>query len=315
MSTDKEQKAFRVMEALSAADEELLERCERSGAPAEKGKKGNRGKIYLFVRRHGRSCAACLCLLLIGAAYFGLTRTRGQNFGDNGGSSDNMMSPENALQEQEAEYADGGIELSAEGGYKADEPMEEAAGEACPSEAPEWLDIDQLAGASAVTVQNQYTTERAEEDRADDDLRDSSGSTPVYQQKKMTETAERIASEARVPEDYARVSEDYSSVKQDEEVSGEEQSAPDGFLLEWSDGVHTLWLKMTQTELTADMRFDTVPPVYTVREEWRDLIPQADEEGLVQFALLREDGVLVEYRGVLDREEIIALLESVLTAE
>lgn len=309
MSTDKEQKAFRVMEALSAADEELLERCERSGVVTDKEEKGNRGKIYLFVRRHGRGCAACMCLLLIGVAYFGLTQTRGEMFGGSGDNSGNMMPPANALQEeQETEHAEGGIEFPAEEGYNAGEPMEEAAGEAYPQEAPEWLDVDQLAGSSAVTVQNPLATELQNPlvTEAEEASTDGSGITPGSQQERMVEKEKKIASEARVPEDYSSV------IK---EESGDEGSETDGLLFEWSDGAHTLWLKMTQTELTADMRFDTAPPVYTVQEEWRDLIPQADEEGLVQFALLREDGVLVEYRGALAREEIIALLESVLTAE
>jgi len=296
------------MEALSAADEELLERCERSGAAADKGERGNGGKIYLFVRRHGRVCAACLSLLLIGGAYFGLTQKWGETLGGSGGSNDSMMPQNNTAQEeQKTEYADGGIELLAEEGYTADEIMAEAetAGEACPSEKPEWLDVDQLAGALAVTAPGQFATERAEEDRTDGSG-EGSASTLVAQQEKMMEIEKRIASEARVPEGY-------SSVIQEE--GGEERTENEGYLFEWSDGEHTLWLKMTQTELTADMRFDVDPPVYTVREEWRDLIPQADEEGLVRFALLCEDGMLVEYRGLLAREEIIALLESVLTAE
>ncbi len=79
---------------------------------------------------------------------------------------------------------------------------------------------------------------------------------------------------------------------------------------EWSDGEHSLWLKLTETELTADLRFDAEPPVYTVQQEWKELIPSTDGSGYLQFALLYENGMLAEYCGALERDEVILLMES-----
>lgn len=81
-SGEKKDQAFRIMEALSGVDAALLERSEKtcdSAAELRPGDAGKAGKpdggmrIYRFVHRHGRACAACLCLALLGAAFWGLT--------------------------------------------------------------------------------------------------------------------------------------------------------------------------------------------------------------------------------------------------
>ena len=60
------------------------------------------------------------------------------------------------------------------------------------------------------------------------------------------------------------------------------------------------------------MRFDAEPPVYTVEEDWRELITKRQAGERQQLALLYEDGLLVEYSGSLTKEELITLLESLL---
>lgn len=55
------EKAMKLMQALSGVDEELLERSEER-------KTGH--KIVRFMNRYGKGCAACLCLIVAGAAFF-----------------------------------------------------------------------------------------------------------------------------------------------------------------------------------------------------------------------------------------------------
>ncbi len=89
MKTDKESGAIRLMEALSAASEELLERSEKAGRAEPGGKKAG---IILFVQKYAKACAACLCLAVLGAAYFGISQMRMGSAGDantkNAGSGD-----------------------------------------------------------------------------------------------------------------------------------------------------------------------------------------------------------------------------------
>ena len=113
-----------------------------------------------------------------------------------------------------------------------------------------------------------------------------------------TPAREEPGADADVPIRYSPV--------ETEAGSGEQ----DSLLYEWSDGEQSLWLRITQTDLTVDLRFDAKPPVYTVQEDWRELIPDAGADGYVQFALLYDNGMLAEYCGALDREEIIRLMES-----
>ena len=40
------------------------------------------------------------------------------------------------------------------------------------------------------------------------------------------------------------------------------------------------------------------------------MLPDAGDNGVVRFALLYENGMLAEYYGVLEKDEIVMLLES-----
>lgn len=298
MKTDKELGALRVMEALSAVDEELLERCEESGADA----------VHRFVQRYAKACAACLCLAVLGAAYLCMSQMHmignksgeqhaemngvgaadysGQMTGEAEGAAPMDMA-ENVAEEAKAGTADGFS-------FNFEPPAE---GE------PEWLDVESLM-AQQYDKAKQETTE---EEEANEHPLSSRFETAQEQQDSDSEPENYIqandilAAGAEVPEDYSPV---------ETETENGKSERQDSRLYEWSDGEHSLWLRITQTELTADMRINAESPVYTVQEEWRDLIPDAGADGYVQFALLYENGMLAEYRGVLEREEIIRLMES-----
>lgn len=150
---EKEQ-AFRIMEALSGVDEELLERSEQTrdcAAEFEIGDAGKTGKpdagkrIYRFMRRHGRAWAACLCMAFLGAAFWGLTLAHdgsGQNVTtDYSGAAAADIKTESvaeAAPQTSGEEAAGGIEAerAAEGGSKSDagEPETETMGTKLPEE-------------------------------------------------------------------------------------------------------------------------------------------------------------------------------------
>lgn len=313
MRTDKELGAIRMMDALSAVDAELLERCEEAGAAAsgENRKavpKGRRGRRFIY--RYAAACAACLCLIIAGAAYYGLSHLRmgssidgfsGKSAENNGfGTMDNMAEGQEAAP-MEAADSEGGAAGS------VSKELQPAARE------PDWMDINGLAalsdicdldketggtendaGEDALEAMRKETAQNPAEDPETEEAK-SSG-VPLHQ-----EMLSEPGADAVVPEGYSLVR---------AELGTEEPGGQESWLYEWSDGEHSLWLKITRTELTADLRFNTQPPVYTVQEEWTELLPDAGENGIVRFALLYENGMLAEYCGVLEQDEIIRLMES-----
>ncbi|MCM1056011.1 MAG: hypothetical protein NC517_00165 [Firmicutes bacterium] len=283
MRTEKEPGAMRVMEALSAVDEELLERSEK--------------KPRRFVQRYGAACAACLCLLAVGAAYFSMSRMKMGGYSQSAGEMSGGGMEDNAA--PMAVYAgDGGApEEMADGAPEAagnpffDEETA-ALGE------PEWMDVDRLVALTDELIQEKAEAliDQERQMEAAEEAGTSSG------------TAVQNAPEKEMQEVSVNVPEGYRPVETKlADLAGETQGS---MVYEWSDGEHGLWLRVTDTELTADMRIDAEPPVYTVQEAWRELIPDAGADGYVQFGLLYENGMLVEYRGVLEREELIRLLET-----
>lgn len=294
MKTDKELGALRVMEALSAVDEELLERCEKSGADA----------IHRFVQRYARACAACLCLAVLGAAYLCMRQMHmvgtksGEQYAEmNGGSAKDYG-------QMAGEAEDAAPLGKSENAAPAEAGDGFSFGSGSSAEAePEWLDVDRLM-AQQYDSAKQETTEEEE--------------AKEHPQSSQLELAQEPQASDSEPENYIRekdifaakadVPESYSPVETETEYGNPERQV--SLLYEWTDGEHSLWLRITQTELTADMRINAESPVYTVQEEWRELIPNAGADGYVQFALLYENGMLAEYRGVLEREEIVRLMES-----
>lgn len=284
MRTEKEHDAMRVMEALSAVDQELL---ERSGKKASET--GHKTGIRRFMQRYGAACAACLCLALLGAAYFGVSRMRmgsvsesSKSAGMNGGAGTEDMEADGSGM---AEAGNGFQALDSEGAAPAEksEDMAEADGQFCaeaPAE-PEWLDTEGL-GELARKDETENETGAVQQ-------------APAAEQKHF-DTA--VGADIEAPEGYSPV----------------ETSPWDGgqgsLVYEWQDGEHSLWLRLTQTELTADMRLELDSLLCTVQEEWRELIPEAGADGYVQFALLYDNGMLAEYRGALEKEELVRLLES-----
>lgn len=290
MKTEKELGAIRVLEALSAVDEELLERSGKASAESK-----NRRTVRGFVQKYAMACAACLCLLVMGAAYFGMSRmgaggfsqsSDGMNGGSKGGDFGSMAAGgDNAARE---EIADGAAQTAGDS-FAWDE-------EAVPME-PEWLDVELLGALPGEAATGEQA---AEETAKENELTASAGEPAESDGAAVQDAREKVsfAAAVEVPEGYSLL---------DTGAANENQGSQ---VYEWSDGEHSLWLRVTSTELTTDARIDVEPPLYTVQEEWKELIPDAGADGYVRFALLYDNGMLVEYCGALEREDIIGLLDS-----
>lgn len=259
------EKAMKLMQALSGVDEELLARSEER-------KTGH--KIEHFMNRYGKGCAACLCLIVAGAALFAMHGVKT----DNTAESVMEMAP--------------GLQANMTAELECAETVKEELAETMNSgmdagEAPAWLDIEEL-------------VQQAEHSDAEEAGMDgTAGNEDNKQQSSLESLRQSRKAEPLVPDSYSYIEETLSE-------NGESRT------VEWSDGGHGLWLRFTQTELTTDVCFEAEPPVYTVAEDWRELITEKEDGERQQLALLYEDGLLVEYCGYLTSEELIVLFESLL---
>lgn len=315
MKTDRERGAVRIMESLSAVSEELLERCEKTG----KAETPQEGKKYRYVYRYALACAACLCLIVVGTAYYGLNLRKGGassgspelSGGADGAAQMNGMNAPEAAPMEDQEAADmapaAGEGMSAGGAAEDVDPIEELCGVRLARE-PEWLDVSRLAA-----LPGDAETEGERKESGDSSTNQNRQDTA---QMETVETAPREASAqaAVIRVEAARVPEGYSLMQavSDGAVAEleNEETMESSLVRRWSNGEYSLWVRMTQTDLTADMRFEAEPPVYSVQEAWKESIPDAGADGYIRFALLYEDGMLAEYCGCLDSGEIVMLMES-----
>lgn len=290
------EKAMKLMQALSGVDEELLERSEER-------KTGH--KIVRFMNRYGKGCAACLCLIVAGAAFFSMRGVKTDN------TTESIMEMAPGLQ---ANMTAGGTEDGAAGEAAELECAETAKDELAETmnsgmdagEAPAWLDIEELVQQAKHSAEQDETEKYSgaqnngalETEKAEGTAGVES-TTEDIQQNATEELRQSRKVAPLVPDSYSYIEETLSE-------NGESRT------VEWSDGEHGLWLRFTQTELTTDVCFDAEPPVYTVEEDWRELIAEKEDGERQRLALLYEDGMLVEYSGYLTSEELIALFESLL---
>lgn len=290
------EKAMKLMQALSGVDEELLERSEER-------KTGH--KIVRFMNRYGKGCATCLCLIVAGAAFFSMRGVKTDN------TTESIMEMAPGLQ---ANMTAGGTEDGAAGEAAELECAETAKDELAETmnsdmdagEAPAWLDIEELVQQAKHSAEQDETEKYSgaqnngalETEKAEGTAGVES-TTEDIQQNATEELRQSRKVAPLVPDSYSYMEETLSE-------NGESRT------VEWSDGEHGLWLRFTQTELTTDVCFDAEPPVYTVEEDWRELITEKEDGERQRLALLYEDGMLVEYSGYLTSEELIALFESLL---
>ncbi len=339
----KDEQALRLLEALSGVDGDLLERSagastreaeNRGAADTGAAIHGVGAKAYRFVMRHGRACAACLCLFLLGAAFWGIVRPvilpKGMGSGNGAVSNDTAQMAGGGEDDSDGAFADEGLTIERaeeEEALEYGEVTEGAAGDGGAAEEPQWFTgggtaasvTENLAGVSAGMEASgpenaeQESAERESSAAAQDKQenryheQDRGAGTGGQQGQALGSSPEAVASKgvdayipSAVPAGYRQTYERYDPVPE----------GGNSLTLMFSDGERHFWLHITDTEYTADMRFEAEPPVLTVREDWKDLLPEANQDGSIQFGLLFEDGVLVEYQGYLTEEEICEMFAS-----
>lgn len=271
MSQNKEEYAIRLLEALSDVDPELLERSEKA-VPAKKG------KIINFYSRAGKICAACLCLVVVGSAFYamqsGLFNMKSAESSDNAGAAYLTAPAAETYQEKYdnvmiAEEADTGVEEGLT--YGAD---------------PKWLTVNEYATNSAADPDKQAVQDQKEQKPL--------GSKRESSTTEASKDYGQLIGE-RLPRTYslyatdAREYELYYMYRNDEDES------------------ETVWIKVTGVdEATAEALVAENAAIDVKSEDWTEKLPET-WEAVMQLAFIDKDGVLVEYYGCLSREEVIAL--------
>lgn len=308
MITRKEESALRIMEALSGVDEELLERCGQPESFDRQEKKMTKmsGKGYGFMHKYGSVCAACLCLAVLGTAWWKISQQKGGAF-DNGAEAIrqedtarayDVVSEEGTEAWQESLISGMSMEESAAAvKYMAEESAQ-----------PEWLDWNKLAITESPAESREETD--GDEQQSESILAVESLGAEDNQSVSEDRAAEISWEEAcavsvlgqyvpaELPEGYLPL-----TAKQN---TGEEER--DSLVLTWGNGEHILWLKLTETELDTSVSYSANVPILKADEEWQGQIPEQADDGSIQFALLCRDGVLLEYKGWLTTDEIVKLL-------
>lgn len=310
-----EEHALRIMEALSGVDEELLERCQGAGVEraAEPGVEtasdrtagpGVGTVVNRFVWRHGRACAACLCLVILGAVLWGMERqvlkpygSKDMSTGSAAECATSMAGSAEAMEEVSAEGVATENAESEAGMQTTLSEEEKVLADCAEAMEPQWIDIQQCAKENA-----------AQKSQMEAQMEDFGGSTAVTEEKQSDELQAAYSLEdvgAYIPD---RIPAGYESISVRRSNTGEGRNR---VTLLWNNGEKNLWLNITETDWTADIRIDSEPPVFTVEEDWKNLLPKPDEDGGIQFGLLFEDGVLVEYQGCLTEDEVFELFDSI----
>lgn len=337
---NKEESALRIMDALSGVDKELLERSDGKqpesivGTASDRTAQSGEGVVvYKFVRRHGKALAACLCLCVLGTAFWGMSRLVLAPHGSTGKSSDTVRenststagAPEAAVQiptEGAAEeYAESVAEVQPETDF-----AESASG--VEAEEPQWIGMQLAEAVIKNSQQADYGDVIDEEEKKQIDELQMSVSEGMEPGEKAADKENAVATdgssgadacreisweEARSLKDVGvhvpdRVPEGYEAICVRLRDAGEGRSR---LTLLWNNGEKNLWLNVTETGCSSNMRFDSEPPLFTVEEDWKNLLPKPDGDGAIQFGLLLEDGVLVEYQGYLTENEIVELFDSI----
>lgn len=281
---ERKEASFRLMQALSGVDEELLEKSE---------KQENRSRsVRRMAGRWGYAFAACLTLAVAGTSVYCVNRFGNEkigsmesavNFAMDAKSGDGVE-PEEAAEARQDIAMDGITNAAAstadtageQGGEATTGGKDTAQGN---TETGEGIDAGAAlyAQEAQLTQAQQLTGEQATE------LEGLGSHVPTY-----------------LPADY--------SLK--EAVYGKGTEGQDVLLLYFTDGQRGLLLRLEETEEGTDTLSAADYPVYSQTQDWQALLPQSDQDGQLRFGLLLEDGTLIGYQGALSAEELCRLLDS-----
>ena len=273
-SFDRQDQAFRLMEALSGVDEELLSRSERQ--PSAKK------KIVQFMGRYGALCAACLMCAVLGSVYL-----------LNGGS----QSKDSAANEAAP------VKLTADTRYGI--AMEEACEEEVNlSEA----DTNVLLTDAGKAVNWKIPAESVRT------VPEANGTDAVAQGNDIETAEEKLYSGAAFDAEKQMSIAGYSlQTPAGYAMSSEEAALQEdgtGVYTWYKEGV-PCYVRVVVLDSAAIDRLceDGEVLVKDSKGQWLTKLPAADEDGLRQFALSVGNGIVTEYYGYLTVEEIRQLFE------
>lgn len=273
-SFDRQDQAFRLMEALSGVDEELLSRSERQ--PSAKK------KIVQFMGRYGALCAACLMCAVLGSVYL-----------LNGGS----QSKDSAANEAAP------VKLTADTRYGI--AMEEACEEEVNlSEA----DTNVLLTDAGEAVNWKIPAESVRT------VPEANGTDTVTQGNDIETAEEKLYSGAAFDAEKQMSIAGYSlQTPAGYAMSSEEAAVQEdgtGVYTWYKEGV-PCYVRVVVLDSAAIDRLceDGEVLVKDSQGQWLTKLPAADEDGLRQFALSVGNGIVTEYYGYLTVEEIRQLFE------
>lgn len=273
-SFDRQDQAFRLMEALSGVDEKLLSRSERQ-LSAKK-------KIVQFMGRYGALCAACLMCAVLGSVYL-----------LNGGS----RSKDSAANEAAP------VKLTADTRYGI--AMEEACEEEVNlSEA----DTNVLLTDAGEAVNWKIPAESVRT------VPEANGTDPVTQGNDIGTAEEKLYSGAAFDAEKQMSIAGYSlQTPAGYAMSSEEAALQEdgtGVYTWYKEGV-PCYVRVVILDSAAIDRLceDGEVLVKDSKGQWLTKLPAADEDGLRQFALSVGNGIVTEYYGYLTVEEICQLFE------
>lgn len=286
---NREEQAFRILEALSGADGELLERSE--GTSGAKGV----ARLYRFAHKYGRACAACFCLLVLGAAFWAVNAVSSKQAADySGNTAAQTESLMEAPQTAGAAAADGAVEAAeAETARAGETGAEEGADAGKPAEDLTQA-VNSLQGQGAPAAEN---AETASAEQAAEEVQKQEAPELSWEEAYQLEPFGKYIPES-LPEGYGPQT----------AVCGVTEEGGNSLTLTWGNGEKTFTLRLAETD---GAPAETGQPVYSAGGDWKKEIPEAAADGFVSFCLLFPDGVLAEYEGCLTEEELVSLLEGI----
>lgn len=332
--------AIKLFEALSGVDEELLERCNQKAHRKRKA-------VYRIFGKYGKAMAACVCLIVAGAAAWSGYRFITAPYGSDASGLNNAPAelPEMAHSVQTADG--GGNSGGGEAGMEdkmAESDMETADGTGGDGNVP-GAEADEIrAGetSSAAAVEATGSEKETAQEMKGSLSADKTETMPSPESSSGSHTDSSIGEGDNIEEGMAEMLEKENAITDSrvmvsweeaialepfagyipaslpagyEPLSARRSSFPDSWnnmIYKWSDGEQILWLNMTVGEVMTreDIERSDGLHEYLAGEFRKELIPEP-VDGRIYFTLYYEDGMRIDYGGHITADEMWELVEAV----
>lgn len=282
---DKREAAFRLMLAMSEVDAELLERSEKQ--------QKSTGSVVLFMARYRAAVAACIGLVVLGSAFWGMNHIRM--------GSTQEAACENSTTIMTDEIAKNDVNAVAEECAEVCSEMEESSQQPAYNGSQEDTATEDVGGTGSTLLQS-GNSEEAEKKAAEKAQEEKEEYKEVCYKKGWNSYFDAYLPE-ELPGGY--------NLKEYTTNEGPERTS---VLLTWESEEDAFSMEYF---LVADAE-DAQKTVEELDGEANLAILTADERGLVtgetdleikELCLFHEDGVLILYRGNLEYEDIEKVLK------